>query len=332
LAEVPPVAVIVTENLVKHYGKIEALRGVSLAVQPGEIFGLLGQNGAGKTTLVKILLGITAATDGSARLLGQPAGTPAVRRRVGYLPEDHHFPDYHTGASLLDFYGALLDVPRRQRARRIPEALEQVGLRGRMHYKIRTYSKGMKQRLGIAQALFHDPEVIFLDEPTDGVDPVGRREIRALMLALRDEGKTIFLNSHLLGEVEQVCDRVAILQRGNLIREGDIATLTRQQGTFVIGLAPGQEFPHEEATQRGYTVAHAGGRWEVGLSDGQSIDPMMDLLHERGLRLRHLEEKRQSLEDLFIETVEEAEPGVDEGRFRRHRIDDEERPRRRRAR
>jgi ABC-2 type transport system ATP-binding protein len=326
------VPVIVTENLVKHYGKIEALRGVSLAVEPGEIFGLLGQNGAGKTTLVKILLGITAATDGRARLLGQPAGTPAVRRRVGYLPEDHRFPDYHTGASLLDFYGALLDVPRRERARRIPEALEQVGLRGRMHSKVRTYSKGMKQRLGIAQALFHDPEVIFLDEPTDGVDPVGRREIRALMQALRDEGKTIFLNSHLLGEVEQVCDRVAILQRGDLVREGDIAALTRQQGTFVMGLAPDEEFPRDEVTRLGYAVTYAGGHWEVGLTDGQSIDPVVDLLHQRRLRLRHLVEKRQSLEDLFIETVEEAEPGVDEGRFRHHRITDEDRPRRRRPR
>src|SRR5204863_4264972 len=193
---------------------------VSLTVERGHIFGLLGQNGAGKTTLIKILLGITRLTAGNASLLDEPAGSAAVRRRVGYLPEDHRFPDYHTGASLLDFYGALLDVPRRERARRIPEALEQVGLRGRMDYKIRTYSKGMKQRLGIAQALFHDPEVVFLDEPTDGVDPVGRREIRAIMARLKGEGKTLFLNSHLLGEVELVCDRVGILQEGELVREG----------------------------------------------------------------------------------------------------------------
>jgi ABC-type multidrug transport system ATPase subunit len=221
------VPVIATQNLTKHYGKIEALKDVSLTVEPGAIFGLLGQNGAGKTTLIKILLGITGLTDGSATLLGQPAGTARVRRSVGYLPEDHHFPDYHSGASLLDFYGALLEVPRAERRRRIPEVLELVGLKGRMDYKIRTYSKGMKQRLGIAQAIFHDPAVIFLDEPTDGVDPVGRRHIRDLMQSLKGEGKTIFFNSHLLGEVELVCDRVAILQRGSLIREGDIATLTR---------------------------------------------------------------------------------------------------------
>src|SRR5262249_4028058 len=159
-------------------------------------FGLLGQNGAGKTTLLKVLLGIIAPTDGDAELLGEPAGDADVRRRVGYLPEDHHFPDYHTGASLLDFYGALLHVPAATRAERIPKVLETVGIKGRMHYKIRTYSKGMKQRLGIAQALLHDPEVLFLDEPTDGVDPIGRREIRDLLQTLKGQGKTIFINSH----------------------------------------------------------------------------------------------------------------------------------------
>src|SRR4029077_10815455 len=135
----------------------------------------------------------------------------------GYLPEDHRLPDYHTGYSLLAFYGQLLDVPRPVRRRRIPEMLELVGLKGRMGYKLRTYSKGMKQRVGIAQALMHDPELIFLDEPTDGVDPVGRREIRALLQQLKAQGKTIFLNSHLLSEVELVCDRVGILQQGRMI-------------------------------------------------------------------------------------------------------------------
>jgi ABC-2 type transport system ATP-binding protein len=305
------VPVILTSNLVKHYGRVEALRGVSLAVERSEIFGLLGQNGAGKTTLIKILLGITQLTDGSARLLDEPAGTTRVRRRIGYLPEDHRFPDYHTGASLLDFYGALLEVPRAERRRRIPEVLELVGIKGRMHYKIRTYSKGMKQRLGLAQAIFHDPEVIFLDEPTDGVDPVGRREIRAIMQQLKDEGKTIFLNSHLLGEVELICDRVAILQRGEVIREGTVAELTLQHNQFVIGLAPGQTFPREDVQKHGYSVGYNGDMWEVGLRDGQNIDPVVDLLRSHGLSIRHMVEKRQSLEDLFVQTVEAAEPGVD---------------------
>ncbi len=304
-------SIIRTDNLIKHYGRIEALRGVSLTVERGQIFGLLGQNGAGKTTLVKILLGITRLTDGSARLLDEPAGATRVRRRIGYLPEDHHFPDYHTGASLLDFYGALLEVPRAERSKRIPDVLELVGLKGRMNYKIRTYSKGMKQRLGIAQAIFHNPEIIFLDEPTDGVDPVGRREIRAIMQQLKEEGKTIFLNSHLLGEVELICDRVAILQQGEVVREGPVGELTHVQNRFVLGLAPGQSLPREELQKQGYTVNPSGELWEIGLRDGQSIDPVIDLLRGRGLNLRHLVEKRQTLEELFVQTVEAAEPGVD---------------------
>jgi ABC-2 type transport system ATP-binding protein len=169
----------------------------------------------------------------------------------------------------------------------------------------------MKQRLGIAQAIFHDPEVIFLDEPTDGVDPVGRREIRAIMQQLKSRGKTIFLNSHLLGEVELICDRVGILQKGEMVREGTVATLTQQRGLFVVGLAPGQALPVDDLTQQGYDVSPSGDLWEVGLRDGQSIDPVIDLLRARGLSLRHLTEKRQTLEDLFVQTVEAAEPGVD---------------------
>jgi ABC-2 type transport system ATP-binding protein len=303
--------VIQTENLFKRYGKVEALKGVSLSVERGEIFGLLGQNGAGKTTLVKTLLGIIKPTNGNARLLDQPAGTAAVRRRVGYLPEDHRFPDYHSGASLLDFYGALLGVPAGERRRRIPEVLEVVGIKGRMHSKIRTYSKGMKQRLGLAQAILHDPEIIFLDEPTDGVDPLGRREIRDMMQALKRQGMTIFLNSHLLGEVELVCDRVAILQRGNLVQVGAVSSLTEQRGSFLVGLAPGEDLPRQDLMGLGYQVVRDGERWEISVTDGQSIDPAIALLQSRGLHLRHLVEKRQTLEELFIETVEEAEPGVD---------------------
>jgi ABC-2 type transport system ATP-binding protein len=305
------VPVIETKNLVKRYGRIEALKGVSLSVEPGEIYGLLGQNGAGKTTLIKVLLGITSRTEGEASLLGEPAGTARVRKRVGYLPEDHRFPDYHTGYSLLDFYGGLLGLWRAERRRRIPEMLEMVGLKGRMHYKIRTYSKGMKQRVGIAQALFHNPEVIFLDEPTDGVDPLGRREIRSIMQRLKGHGTTIFLNSHLLGEVELICDRVAILQQGEVVREGDIGTLTKQRGYFLVGLAPGQDFPREDVQKQGYHVTPHADLWEVALTDGQTIDPVVDLLRARGLQLRHLVEKRQTLEELFLETVAAAEPGVD---------------------
>lgn len=294
--------VLETVDLCKRYRKIEALGGVSLSVKAGEIYGLLGQNGAGKTTLIKVLLGIISGWIGKASLLGQPAGTAAVRSRVGYLPEDHRFPDYHTGYSLLDFYGQLLGMPGAHRKKRIPEMLEMVGIADRMHYKIRSFSKGMKQRLGIAQALMHDPEVIFLDEPTDGVDPVGRRDIREMLLKLKARGVTIFINSHLLGEVELICDRVAIMRKGKLIREGSVASLTSQKGFFLVGLAPGEKFPIAAALELGYDVTPLGDRWEVQLRDGQTIDPVVDFLRTNGLHLRHLVEKRQTLEDLFLAT------------------------------
>jgi ABC-2 type transport system ATP-binding protein len=317
------VPVIETRELRKHYGRIQALKGVSISVEKGQIYGLLGQNGAGKTTLIKILLGIAKKTDGDADLLGHSAGSTNVRRRVGYLPEDHQFPGYHTGYSLMDFYGALYGVSKDERRKKIPETLELVGIAGRMNSKIKTYSKGMKQRLGIAQSLLHDPEVIFLDEPTDGVDPLGRREIRELMGRLKDRGHTLFLNSHLLGEVELICDRVAILQRGELIREGTIHELTKQKGQVEIGLAPGEQFPEAEANALGYSAKKRlaangpkGGPpapelWEVGLTDGQTIDRLVRLVFEKGLHLRHLIERKQSLEDAFLATVEGAEPGVD---------------------
>jgi ABC-2 type transport system ATP-binding protein len=305
-------SIIETRNLAKDYGRIRALKGVSLRVERGEIYGLLGQNGAGKTTLIKILLGITRGWEGEARVLGQPTSNVEARRRIGYLPEDHRFPDYHTAYSLLDFYGELLGVPRARRRQRIPEALEMVGLVGRMHYKLRTYSKGMKQRVGIAQALFHDPDLIFMDEPTDGVDPLGRKAIRGLLEKLKARGTTIFLNSHLLSEVELICDRVGILQRGEMIREGSVEELTRQRGQFEVGLAPGQELPQEELAKLGYRLRRGREFWEIDLVDGQSIDPVVDLVRSRGLSLRHLLEKRQTLEDLFVQTVEAAEPGVDE--------------------
>jgi ABC-2 type transport system ATP-binding protein len=304
-------SVITTTDLSKNYGSVEALKGVSITVHPGEVFGLLGQNGAGKSTLIKILLGIVNKSDGEAELLGHPAGNASVRRRVGYLPEDHQFPQYHTGYSLLDFYGQLYGVSRADRRRKIPEVLELVGIAKRMHWKVRTYSKGMKQRLGIAQSIFHDPDVVFLDEPTDGVDPVGRRDIRDLMVELKNQNKTVFVNSHLLGEVELVCDRVAILQRGELARFGTVAELTRQAGRYVIGLAPGQEFPAEELARLGFAAVRHGDLWEVAVSAPEDIDKVLPVLAEKGLRVRHLVEKKQTLEDVFVALVDQADPGTD---------------------
>jgi ABC-2 type transport system ATP-binding protein len=305
------VPVIETRELCKSYGAIEALKGVSIQVEPGEIYGLLGQNGAGKTTLIKIFLGIVHKTDGDASLLGAPVGTVEIRNKVGYLPEDHQFPGYHTAYSLMDFYGQLYGMSRNDRQRKIPEMLDVVGIRNRMYNRIRTYSKGMKQRLGIAQAMFHDPAVIFLDEPTDGVDPVGRREIRDLMQRLKADGKTVFLNSHLLGEVEQICDRVAIMHQGELVRQGTVADLTRQGNRYVLGLAPGQAFPSAEVTRIGYAVEPVAGFSEVVVPEGKTIDPVLELLQTLGLNLRHLLEKKTSLEDVFVSMVDAADPDTD---------------------
>jgi len=309
------VAVIRVDRLVKTYGSVEALRGVSLDVRPGEVFGLIGHNGAGKSTLIKILLGIVKSSEGDAELLGQPPGPAAIRRRVGYLPEDHQFPGYHTGYSLLDFYGQLYGLSSRDRQAKIPKVLEVVGIAKRMHSRIRTYSKGMKQRLGIASAIMHEPDVIFLDEPTDGVDPVGRREIRELMEKLKGEGKTVFVNSHLLGELELVCDRVAILERGEVVRTGTIGELTTQEGRYVIGLAEGEAFPLEAAANLGVKVEAVGNYHEVVIgSDDTAVDRVLAMLHGKGLRVRHLQEKKQSLEDVFISTVDQAAPGTERKR------------------
>lgn len=303
--------VVSTSNLCKRYGRIEALRGVSLTVESGTIYGLLGQNGAGKSTLVKILLGIVQKTSGDAYLLGAPAGTTAIRNQVGYLPEDHLFPGYHSARSLLDFYGRLYGLSRSERRTRSDDALDIVGLRKRMDAKIRTYSKGMKQRLGIAQAFFHNPEVIFLDEPTDGVDPVGRKDIRDLLQRLKSDGCTIFVNSHLLGEVELISDRVAILNQGQIVREGTVAELTRQTNRYTIGLASGQTFPTEAVRALGFPVTVNGLFHDVELPEGGDIDPVLDMLHRERLSLRHLVETKQTLEDVFVQMVDSGEPGTD---------------------
>jgi ABC-2 type transport system ATP-binding protein len=328
------VSVIETRDLRKQYGSIEALKGVTLNVEPGQIYGLLGQNGAGKSTMVKILLGIVKKTDGDAYLLGSEAGTTDVRKKVGYLPEDHQFPGYHSAVSLLHFYGELYGMSRPDRLKRMDEALDIVGLKKRAKSKIKTYSKGMKQRLGIAQSFFHDPEVIFLDEPTDGVDPVGRKEIRDLLQTLKNEGRTIFVNSHLLGEVEMMSDRVAIIHQGEMVREGTVGDLTKKANRFEIGVASAAgaggpvleraarvdvggvraestPFPVQEVRDLGYRVdVVGGGRVEVELAEGQSIDPVLELLWAKGLKLRHLLEQKQTLEDVFMKLVEGANAGA----------------------
>lgn len=214
--------------------KVHALREIDMRVHRGEIFGLLGPNGAGKSTLVKILMTVIRPTTCRGLMLGRPVGDKSSLRRVGYLPEHHRFPEYLTASQLLDYFGALSDVPRATRRMKSQELLELVGLTSWANHKVKGFSKGMRQRLGIANALMMDPELVVLDEPTDGVDPVGRRDIRQILTTLRDQGRTVFLNSHLLSELEMVCTRVAILVQGKVSAQGSIDELTRDSRRYEI--------------------------------------------------------------------------------------------------
>jgi len=202
-----------------------ALKDLSLAVEQGEIFGLLGPNGAGKTTTLKILMGIIFPTRGSARILGRPLGDKWAKARLGFLPENPYFYDYLTGREFLKYYGQLYGIARQERARRAEALLERVGLRDAATLPLKGYSKGMLQRIGLAQALLNDPQIVILDEPQSGLDPLGRKEIRDLILQLREEGKTVFFSSHILSDAEIVCDRVAILYGGELRNLGRLSDL-----------------------------------------------------------------------------------------------------------
>lgn len=226
------------KNAAKTYkGKIRALRGVDMQVGRGEVFGLLGPNGAGKSTLVKILMTVIRPSTCEGTVLGKPVASKQTLAKIGYLPEHHRFPDYLKGWQVLDFYGAMAGVQRRARKQRIDQLLDLVGMNDWRNKRIKQYSKGMRQRVGIAQALMGDPELVLLDEPTDGVDPKGRKDIRGICQQLRDEGRTVFINSHLLSELEMVCDRVAIMVQGQVAKQGTIEELTQGQEHYHIQLA-----------------------------------------------------------------------------------------------
>jgi len=299
--------VVSTRELEKHYGPLRALGGVSLDVERASVFGLLGQNGAGKTTLIKILLGMLAPTSGSAHLLGLPVGSVEARREVGYLPEDHRLPEYHTGPSLLDVYGGLQGLPRQERQRRAAELLDRLGLAGREKLRIRGYSKGMKQRLGLAQALLHRPSVLFLDEPTDGVDPVGRKQIRDLLLAERARGVTIFINSHLLGEVEQLCDRVAILRKGQLAIVGTVAEVVGAKTTWLVAFDRPLTADHRWSSAQ-LAPAGSSGLWRLQLAAATGIDLFLEEARGQDLQLRHLEQERGTLEEIYLQLADAGGP------------------------
>jgi ABC-2 type transport system ATP-binding protein len=297
---------------------VRALDGLDLKVPLGSVFGLLGPNGAGKTTLVKMALGIAHPTGGAVSILGRPGGDVAVRARVGYLPENHRYPAHLTGAQVLDFFGRLSGLREPDRSVRVEGLLRRVRMEDWRATPVRKYSKGMMQRLGLAQAILNDPDLLILDEPTDGVDPVGRREIRDLLLEQKARGATIFLNSHLLSEVERLCDRVAILKSGKLVREGEVDELTRPKSAWEIDLrAPGPAAVAAivAATPGLRPLPPAAGGAPAGAAtlefEGapEEMNRAIDALRAGGVSIDGVRPRRESLEEVFVKIVRDGEAG-----------------------
>jgi ABC-2 type transport system ATP-binding protein len=304
--------VIQTHNLSKTYRtgfwlvqRIRSLIAVDLSVYPGETFGLLGQNGAGKTTLLKTLLGIVRPSKGHATLLGKPLGDRKIKQRIGYLPENPYFYDYLTGWEILEFTGGLFQIPAKVQKARIPELLDLVGLSTQDARKkqLRRYSKGMLQRIGLAQALINDPELVFLDEPMSGLDPLGRYQMREIILSLKRKGKTIFFNSHILSDVEKVCDRVAILDKGELICEGSLDDLLGDVRAYIVKVKGGNP---EILTQRLANLQFQEGLW-VGILKGDPQDFIASLRLIQS-QLISMTLARPSLEEFFIKQLNDRTP------------------------
>jgi ABC-2 type transport system ATP-binding protein len=310
----PSEAVIEIVGLTKDYEvgflkkrKVRALDRLSLEVYRGEIFGFLGPNGAGKTTTLKLLLRLIYPSEGAAQILGQPIDDVATRARIGYLPENPYFYDYLTGRELLEYTAALFGMSKDQAKARASELLQSVGLEAeRANRQLRKYSKGMLQRIGIAQALVNDPEVVFMDEPMSGLDPIGRREVRDLLLALRGQNKTIFFSSHILSDVEALCDRAAILSRGKLVRCGTVQELTGEDRSAMeivaVGIDPSaaDSFARSIASLESFNVTPNGLQLVIG--EEKDIDEAIALVRKHRGKLVSVTPKRASLEDIFSKT------------------------------
>jgi ABC-2 type transport system ATP-binding protein len=306
---VDPEFAIETQDLTKVYTsrwkrrEVRAIDGVSLRVRRGTIFGLLGPNGAGKTTFVKTLLSAVRPTNGTALIFGRDASVPEARRPIGYLPENHRFPTYFTGAGMLDFYASLSGVDAARRKKLIPEQLELVGLSQWGTMRIGKYSKGMLQRLGLAQALIHSPSILILDEPTDGVDPVGRRQIREILESFEQRGVTIFVNSHLLAEVETLCREVAILHKGKVALSGKMQDLTAGKG-YRLTVAHPPEALTEELRGRATSMAVRDGLVDFQFSSRELVNGAVDLLRAGQCEIEALAPTTSTLEEVFVRTVE----------------------------
>ena len=302
---------IETEGLIKIFrsrwsGKeVRAVDGISLRVEQGATFGLLGPNGAGKTTFVKLLLSCAHPTAGRATVFGRDARDAEARRPIGYLPENHRFPTYMTGRSMLDFYGALSGMDAASRRARIPELLATVGLAEWGDVRLGKYSKGMLQRVGLAQALMHAPKLLILDEPTDGVDPIGRRQIREILQALEQQGVTIFLNSHLLAEVELFCHDVAIIHRGRVALEGKVKELTAGSGYRVEAEHVPERLEHD-LRSRARAAAERNSNVEFIFASREEANQAVDLLRAEHCAIEAVARSTSTLEDVFVKVVNES--------------------------
>ncbi|HEY5885815.1 MAG TPA: ABC transporter ATP-binding protein [Pyrinomonadaceae bacterium] len=302
--------VVEIENLTKDYEvgflrkrKVRALDGLSLTVNQGEIFGFLGANGAGKTTTLKLLMTLIFPTAGKARILNRDISDVSMHRRIGYLPENPYFYDYLTAFEFLTFCGQIFGYSKTERINRANQMLARVRLdESKWNTQLRKFSKGMLQRVGLAQAIINDPEVVFLDEPMSGLDPIGRREVRDLISELREEGKTVFMCSHILSDIEVLCDRVAIMKRGKLSHLGGLDDLQKQVSgvevvvTGVTGDSLSRFLPKNRKLQ--LTASPAGLRIEV--PDEKDVDDVIRALRSAGGKLVAVQPLKQSLEELFL--------------------------------
>ena len=292
-------AAIRATGLHKFFGDNHAVRGIDLNVRRGEVFGFLGPNGAGKSTVVKIVLGLVKASAGDVTVLGNPAGSLAARRQIGFLPETFRFHEWMHASEFLEFHGRLAGLARDTRRRRASEMLDLVGLAHRRRDRLATFSKGMLQRVGLAQALLAKPPLVVLDEPTSALDPIGRRDVRDIIHGLRAAGTTVFLNSHLLSEVEQVCDQVAIINRGQIVAAGDLGQLLAAR-EVELRLGNGAEAALRAAGLTPLAQDPANGRYTLTARDDDDIARITAHLASTGVAIYEVQVRSDSLEDLFV--------------------------------
>ncbi|MBS0182787.1 MAG: ABC transporter ATP-binding protein [Nitrospira sp.] len=292
--------------------RVMAVDGVSLEVQRGEVFGFLGPNGAGKTTTIKMLMGLIYPTEGTASLFGRPIGDPSGKAKVGFLPESPYFYDYLTSREFLRFYGHFFGLLGTALDKRIDELLSLVGMTHACDLQLRKFSKGMLQRVGIAQALINDPELVILDEPMSGLDPIGRKEVRDLILRLKESGKTVMFSSHILHDAELLCDRVAMIMKGKLVACGHVSELIAGDTTHEVEMVIDRLLP--EALERikplAGKVVLQGERVMVVLSSQQAVDQALEVIRSAKAKLVALTPHKASLEDLFIREAKGIQSAV----------------------